>query len=61
MHTAFMVFGSEDMALMLSALGARCELMTASRVVDLESRFAERRLCDARVINDGKWVDGQLD
>jgi hypothetical protein len=54
MKTAFIVFGSEDMALVLGALGAICELIAASRVVDLEMRFVERRVCKAKVIDEKK-------
>jgi len=48
------------MVLMMDALGAMCELMAASRAVDLESRFVERRVCDASVMSHKRWANGRL-
>jgi len=48
------------MVLMMDTLGAMCELMAASRVVDLESRFVERRVREASVMNHKRWADGRL-
>ena len=48
------------MVLMVDALGAMCELMAASRVVDLESRFVERKVSDASVMNHKRWAEGRL-
>jgi len=60
MRTAFIVFGRDDMALMLCALGAICELMAESRVaagVDLERSCAERK---AKVMDHERQVKGLL-
>lgn len=45
---------------MMDALGAMCELMARRRVVDLESRFVERRVCEASVMSHERWADGRL-
>ena len=48
------------MVLMMEALGAMWELMAASRVVDLESRFFERKVSGTSVMNHKRWADGRL-